>query len=507
VFTALDAARSTLPSFLLVGSSGVGKRLIASEIARRVGIDFVEVRLDLSRRDVVETLCGAPDLAEEGSRSVVAPGELGHPGPRLIYLSHLEALDPSLFHAFAAFLSRGVYTDRSGKEWRISDNLWLAAGLTLTSAGSVGPNHWLTAAFQVLVKIPDPTTPGSFQSVAENITSHYSVGNIVGSDVGELLAAQRPIGQNFHAVRRWIGLACVKVTNSLIDTDSLQKAIIEDLEWAIHRVEYRGGRLELRHLERWVEQMDPKFHSIALRLVSLLAQKYFITAEEYYRALGILIENVGITPNRLVSFCKWQPLGKSSPHITHDLKNRARWKVGSDIDFALPETAWPKLPVTNPVFVLADDFVGTGLTVSKLIEKGIHSPLMRLASKYPNASFALLLLVAYDKSLAEAIASINNLLQRPIAVHIYKILTTADQCFSPASTMVPLSSDQLLLKQLCIWARSKHFRSLDTKHVFGFERTGSFFAFFNSVPNNSLPILWYDHSDWSALLPASGVLT
>jgi hypothetical protein len=507
VLAALNAARSALPSFLLIGSSGVGKHLIASQVAHQVGIEFVEVRLDLSRRDVVEILCGVSDLAGEISRTGIPQGELAHLGPRLLYMSHLELLDPSLFHTIATILNRRFYTDQAGREWRISDDLWLAAGLTLTAKSNVGPNHWLTAAFQVLVTVPDPCKPPSFQAVAENIATQYSTGATISSEVGELLAAQKPFGQNFHAVRRWIASACAKGTINRIDASSLQKAIIDDLEWSIHRIEYRGSRLERRHVERWLQQMDPKFHSIALRLVWLLAQKYFINVDEYYRALGILIDSLDIKANRLVSFCKWQPLGRSAPHITHDLKNRAHWKIGSDVDFGLPESAWPKIPVSNPIFVLADDFVGTGLTVSRLSKKGSHSPMMRLASKYPNASFALLLVVAYEESLADAIASINRLLARPIDVYVYRLLTTADQCFSPASTMVPSSSDQLLLKQLCIWARSKYFRTLESKHVFGFEQTGSFFAFFNSVPNNSLPILWHDQADWCALLPSSGILT
>jgi hypothetical protein len=456
---------------------------------------------------VIETLCGAPDLAEVATRINPSPGELGHPGPRLIYMSHLEALHPSLFQTIAKILNSRVYTDRAGKERKLSEDLWLACGLTLDLSGTVAPNHWLTAAFQISVNVPDPSTASSFQLVAENITAQLSAGTIVSPEVGELLAAQKPFGQNLHAVRRWVASAFGKATNKLLDTICVQKAIIDDLEWVIRRIEYRGGRLELRHVKRWLGQMDSKYHSIALRLVWLLAQRYFISADEYYRALGILIENTGIPSNRLVSFCKWQPLGKSSPHLAHDIKNQARWKVGADIDFAFPENSWPKLPVRDPIFVLADDFVGTGLTLSKLGKMGARSPLVRLASQYPDATFVLFLLVAYEESLAEAISAINNLLGRPISPQIYKLLTSADQCFSPTSTMIPSSSDRLILKQLCIWARSKYFRTLPSKHIYGFERTAAFFAFFNSVPNNSLPILWHDQADWSALLPASGILT
>ncbi len=54
--------------------------------------------------------------------------------------------------------------------------------------------------------------------------------------------------------------------------------------------------------------------------------------------------------------------------------------------------------------------------------------------------------------------------------------------------------------------RTDPIEMLPKKFIYGFEQTGAFFAFYNSVPNNSLPVLWHDQGEWQALLPASKTL-
>lgn len=505
ILKGLASARAILPTFLLVGSPGVGKRRIASEIASRVAIEFAEVRLDASPADVIDALCGNAINAE--AQPEVAPGELGHVNPRLLYLSHLEALHPSLFQTISRILSKKTYTDGAGRDWKISENLWVSAGLSLATGVNVGPTHWITTGFHLNVGVPDPVDASCFELVAVNVLAEL-FGNIqVNSDIGHLLAAHKLKDQNFYAVRRWVVSAYAKSSTGLVEADSLKKAIFEDLEWLIRGIEYRGRRLELRHVDRWLSQISSEYQPLAVRLLRLLAQKYFIAADEYYTALGTLIQRAEVQTNQVVSFCKWQPLGKSAPHLAHDLKNRARWKVGPDIDFTLPEESWPQLSSTNPAFVLPDDFVGSGMTLSKLGKTKLGEALHRLSSRYPNATFILVLMVAYEEPIAKAIQSINKFLSRPMRVCIYKLLTDVDRCFSSSSGMLPLESERKYVRDLCLSSRSKFFRSLDSTLVFGFENTASFFAFFNSVPNNSLPILWHDQADWFALLPASGILT
>jgi len=505
VLAALNAARANLPSLLLVGSPGVGKQITAARAAHAIGIEFVHVRLDLVSRDVVDTLCGSLSAGERASDDQRGPGELGYAGARLLYMSHLEGMDPSLFQRFGTLLTNRKYVDALGREWKINDDLWLVCGLTILPKANIGLNHWITAAFQARIMLADPDSAADYQVVAEGVARRCSTSVAVATDVGSLLQEERPVNEYFHAVRRWVETACA--ASHRVDRASLQAAVLQDLSWLLVRVHYRGSQLEVRHVTKWLEQIPSEYRRIGFQLVRQLAERYFMAPDEYYRGLGILIEQARIPAHRVVSFCKWQPLGKSAPHLNHELKNQARWKLGQDIDFSVAEAAWPRLSVDDPAFVLADDFVGSGGTLSSLTAHGEQSVVARLARSYPKATFAVLLLVAYDEPASRAIKSLRELVGGRISVSVYRVLTSSDQCFTSESTIIRTSVDQTALKRLCISLRSKYFPSLPTKFTYGYEQTGAVFSFFNSVPNNSLPILWHDQGKWFPLLPASGVLT
>ena len=502
VLRSLASARNSLPTFLLVGSPGIGKRVIASEVARRIGIEFVEVRLDGAPAKVLEVLCGS-----NSTETQTTDGELRVAGPRLVYLSHLEGLHHSLFRLIAGLLQTGTYTDASGETYRINEDAWIGAGLSLGAAANVTPEHWISAAFHLTVRISEPTDVPCFLHVARNVIAEIFTNVEVSDEIGELLAAHRLNHQNFHAVRRWMISAYTKSPGMPISVESVKRAILEDLDWTIRSLEYKGRRLEVRHVERWLSQIGPAYQPLALRLVWLLANKYFIGQDEYYRALNRLVEESQVPVSQVVSFCKWQPLGRSAPHMAHDIKNCSRWKVGSDIDLSLPATSWPQMPVGNPAFILSDDFVGSGLTLSRLGKGDTGAALRNLSTLYPDAAFILIVMVAYEKSLADAIATINKMLGKSLRVCIYRLLTEADRCFSPSSILLPTEGERKQVRDLCLASRAKYFKSLSSNFVFGFESTASFFAFYNSVPNNSLPILWHDQAKWFPLLPAGGSLS
>jgi hypothetical protein len=400
------------------------------------------------------------------------------------------------------------YLDASGKSWKVSGEVWLVVGLTPTASANVGADHWLTSRFDLRLALNGPQEAADFQTVVLNCAKKWSKSVDLAADLGDVILGMSPIPDNLHAVRRWIDTAVgaggldspVK-----IDPAALNAAIIADLSWAIRKIEYRGKRLELRHVNKWLSQIPLPIQPLAVQLIRQLAERYFMTAEEYYRALSLLIEQAAIAPDRVVSFCKWQPLGKSAAHLSHELKNQGRWKVVDDIDFALPESAWPRLPHRNPVFVLTDDFVGTGRTLNSLTEPEGRAPVVRLAKRYPDSTFVVLLLVAYEEPAAATVTSLTKLLGNRITIVVYKTLTAADRCFTSTSAIVA-PARQETLKKLCFSSRAKYFPTLPTKFVYGYEQTGAFFGFFNSVPNNSLPILWHDQGTWFPLLPASKVL-
>ena len=505
ILTGLDAARTHLPTILVMGLPGTGKRTIAQNVADRLGIPFFEIRLDSAAIDVNLLLFGEPNTdVQLRSSSPTGIADLASTDSMLVYLSHLEGLDSTLIQRLANMLATRRYIDGSGKTRKLGEETWIVSGLTVGVPAKITPTHWLTSRFDFQFNLTSPMSDSDFQTVAENCAKSCS-GKGLASDIGSLLLSMSP-QDNFHAVRRWISAACAVFPEPVLNAEAVREASIEDLSWLLRKVEYRGKRLEMRHVRKWLGQMSVDVAPIAVQLIRQLADRYFMTAEEYFYGLSVLVQQAGISSSNNVCFCKWQPLGKSAAHISHDLKNQGRWKVLDDIDFSLPEESWPNSQLKNPVFVLADDFVGTGGTLSKLMQRREEAPVLRLAELYPQARFVVLLLVAYEQSASAAIRALSARLGSRVSVYIYRTLTEADQCFTSTSSIIPVSL-QPELKRLCITSRAKYFKSLPIRFLYGYEQTGAIFAFFNSVPNNSLPVLWHDQADWFPLLPASRTLS
>lgn len=80
-----------------------------------------------------------------------------------------------------------------------------------------------------------------------------------------------------------------------------------------------------------------------------------------------------------------------------------------------------------------------------------------------------------------------------------------DQCFSPTSRIFPDVHHQDLLRDFCVQVAAEHFPSLPSHMRLGFEDTAAITVFFDTVPNNSLPVLWHDQGTWHPLFPASGL--
>ena len=96
---------STLPSVLLHGSPGVGKRTLARAVARDLHLDFIEVDLGGSSTDVETRLIG-----NEGSPAGAAFTDAD---PALVYLSGVENLSGSQFQRVAMAVANHAYYDRA----------------------------------------------------------------------------------------------------------------------------------------------------------------------------------------------------------------------------------------------------------------------------------------------------------------------------------------------------------------------------------------------------------
>jgi hypothetical protein len=86
--------------------------------------------------------------------------------------------------------------------------------------------------------------------------------------------------------------------------------------------------------------------------------------------------------------------------------------------------------------------------------------------------------------------------------HLFK---DEDRCFVKGSRVFPDAALSDRVRQFCIQTAEKHYPSLPPNMRLGHNQLGALAVFFDTVPNNSLPILWHDEGTWQPLFPASGL--
>jgi hypothetical protein len=86
-----------------------------------------------------------------------------------------------------------------------------------------------------------------------------------------------------------------------------------------------------------------------------------------------------------------------------------------------------------------------------------------------------------------------------------KLFQDEDTCFNPTSKILLSHEQREQFRSLCLDLADKYFSSMKPEMRLGFDNLGAIVVFFNTVPNNSLPILWHTAGTWFPLFPASGL--
>lgn len=199
-------------------------------------------------------------------------------------------------------------------------------------------------------------------------------------------------------------------------------------------------------------------------------------------------------------------MGRSAPSIAHELKNQARWRLIGEIDLDDDEHRWMNFsPPGSHFFVLADDFIGSGRTLRRLLADE-EAPLPLLLSRHPKSEARILLVAGFEEGLRSVLKDAKQRCPGRIKIVLFRRFTEADTCFRESSRIIRAEDQRGRLQQFCVEVAERHFPSLSPSMRLGYAGLGALVVFYNTVPNTSLPILWHDTGTWVPLFPASDLV-
>ena len=355
--------------------------------------------------------------------------------------------------------------------------------------------HFVCTAFDARLPLELPSAPDQLAELLGNIARDCGHSGEIKPDVVTFLRAQLYTGFNLHTLSQLVETVVFTLLperDEPIDAQRLLSGQSKGLTNDLRRITYRGHQLSISGVEKWLRQFSLDLRPIAMHLIRRITRDYYVSAADYHGAIQYLIDKSGLAKAQSVTFCKWQAFGRSGPRVAHQMKNQGHLRSVSDIDLSNP-SSWNAAP-TETVFVIADDFVGSGKTLSSLFQDGT---LKRLLAERKDALLRVLVIAGFERGLDKVKSSMNGLAE----LKVFKIFNEGDRCLGDSSQILPRLEAQCALRAFC---KDKLPHSI----ALGYNKLASLVVFPDTVPNNSLGILWYDNSDkWYPLFPASGLPT
>ena len=498
----LSNASRAWPSVLVTGPPGSGKRTVVCSAAKRLGLKFIEIPTNDSSSALSARLFGSREESIAALSGAGPPGDCGRSGLLLLYLSGLETLPPEMMQCLHRLITSRTYVDASGRRWALADDIWIVGSLKCSiNSVTVAQNSWLLTGFVHRLVVDPPGSKSELATICRSILRDlHSVKEIQFDSMLETIAVSQV---NLNALRRWVEAACYLSGEAMeIETDVFRQAITNDVKSLLLRVPYRGRHLAIEHFSKWATQFPDPLRHLTISLLTHIADHYYIGDGRYYSALEELASLSGIPPGEEVVFCRWQHLGRSAPHIAHDLKNIARWKITAEVDL---EQANEWSQVKNAKwFVLVDDFVGSGRTISSFLGI-IQEALPTILESSPQGKFRIMVIAGFKPGLQRIKATLARL-SVDVKMDTVILFTEEDTCFHENSLILTNPSIRKSFRSFCLDIANDCFTTLRGHFRLGYGELGALIVFSNTVPNNTLPIIWYDQSEWIPLFPASGLL-
>jgi hypothetical protein len=169
---------------------------------------------------------------------------------------------------------------------------------------------------------------------------------------------------------------------------------------------------------------------------------------------------------------------------------------------AVERTALPRYLAENAqrigVVVLVDDFLGSGETVVRLMQKLVDE----CGGGEGLRPFAVHVVAVC--AFPEAMERVEECLAEhglDGALHVCDPLGNAGRCFGHGSAVFPDAGEREEAAEIA----REHGGRLAPRMPLGFDNGQAVVVFESSCPNNSLPILWSTAKGWKALFPRAEV--
>jgi hypothetical protein len=262
---------------------------------------------------------------------------------------------------------------------------------------------------------------------------------------------------------------------------------------------YRGRPVTSKAIHGWLSQFSAENRHAWLGVLEKLRQDYFYSSSRMERKLYRVYhemrrhlmniepfstmrwESIATKRLRIVEVCG---LHKSEGRLLHEfcLVNRIpRVDSCRHLEDALDE-AYSR-PTTPLVIVAADDFVGSGNSVGRILKAALKSVGALHGGKWPtNALFYYLAAVGFAKGKR----NIENLGGQRIHVVLGNLLDDSDRVFSSTSAILSDPSIRQALKTECEMIG----RELRPQEPLGYGAGQGLVTLHYDVPNNSLPVLY-----------------
>lgn len=272
---------------------------------------------------------------------------------------------------------------------------------------------------------------------------------------------------------------------------------------------YKGAKISPQHIRAWLDQFE---NNIEKRLIFIILQniKFYneLLVREKLRAIhehvkkGLIQEIKQVnsqyerTNKNILLSAFGKPTNSGSSYLRmYASENKISRSSSNNVELDKVLNALEKNERLNTI-VFIEDIIGSGGTVIEGLRQLNHSCGTLLAKR--EIKVVTSAICGFNDGIDVIESEVKNM---PFHVEVFvcDILTEQDKCFSPESKIFTSADNR---QQACQIAYDFGYK-LVPKMPLGYKENQLLITFHETCPNNSLPILWAEQSNWKALFRRS----